>query len=93
MTRKGFLAAAAGAAATLATSAAALAQTQTAPPRNEVSSARSIRRVRGMLESLIDQLQRDQHDYGGFRVRAVEEMRRARDDLDRALQWDATHPR
>jgi hypothetical protein len=44
-----------------------------------------------MLEKLIDQLQRDQHDFGGWRIKAVEAMRQARYDLDQALQWDATH--
>ena len=99
MTRKGFLTAAAGMAATLATTGVVLAQTppptQTTPPthtRGELGSARNLRQVRGMLESLIDQLQRDQADYGGWRVKAIETMRRARSDLDRALQWDATHP-
>jgi hypothetical protein len=101
MTRKDFLAAAAGLAATLATAQAALAQTptpspsprQTTPPmRNEISSARNIKQVRMMLEKMVDQLQRDQHDYGGWRVKAIEAIRQARYDLDQALQWDATHP-
>jgi hypothetical protein len=99
MTRKSFLTAAAGMAATLATTGAVLAQTppptQTTPPthtRGELGSARNIREVRGMLEKLIDQLQRDQADYGGWRVKAIEALRRGRSDLDRALQWDATHP-
>lgn len=101
MTRKGFLATAAGFAATLATAHAALAQspnpspspTQTTPPvRNEISSARNIRQVRMMLERMTDQLQRDQRDYGGWRVKAIEAIRQARYDLDQALQWDATHP-
>ena len=99
MTRKGFLAAAAGLAATLATARAALAQspspspTQTTPPvRREIPSARNIRQVRTMLERMVDQLQRDQSDYGGWRVKAIEAIRQARYDLDQALQWDATHP-
>ena len=99
MTRKGFLAAAAGLAATLATAQAALAQspspspTQTTPPvRREIPSARNIRQVRTMLERMVDQLQRDQTDYGGWRVKAIEAIRQARYDLDQALQWDATHP-
>ena len=90
MTRKDFIAAAAGIAATLATSQAAFAQ---APPptRGEVGSARTIRNVRIMLEKLIDQLQRDQRDYGGWRVKAIAQMKQARYDLDQALHWDATH--
>jgi hypothetical protein len=97
MKRKDFLATAAGLAATIAATGAAFGQTQMTPPvhptkpRGEIGSARNIRNVRAMLEKLIDQLQRDQHDFGGYRVRALEDMRRARQSLDQALQWDATH--
>jgi len=95
MTRKDFLATAAGIAATLAASKTALAQTNppTPPPgRSEVGSARNIQYVRHRLEALIDQLQHDRHDYGGYRVRAIAALQQARADLDQALQWDATHP-
>lgn len=97
MTRKGFFAAAAAMAATLAASQGVLAQTpaQPTPPtrtRPEVASGRNIQRVRQMLGGLIGQLEHDQRDYGGWRVRAIASMRQAREDLDKALQWDATHP-
>ncbi len=98
ITRKNFLATAAGVAATLAASKVALAATTTATPttqppsRGEIGSARNLRRVRAALEHLIDELQRDQHDFGGYRVRAIAAMQQARADLDQALQWDATHP-
>jgi hypothetical protein len=96
MTRKDFLATAAGLAATIAATGAAFGQTQMTPPvhpqnRGEIASARNLRRVRDALDKLIDQLQRDQHDFGGYRVRAIADMRRARQALDQALQWDATH--
>jgi hypothetical protein len=91
MTRKTFLAGAAGMAATLAAAGAAMAQVP--PARSEVGSARNLVHVRSALEGLIDQLQHDQADYGGFRVRAIESMQRARTDVVAALQWDATHPR
>lgn len=93
ITRKNFLATAAGVAATLAASKVALAATTTTPSRGEIGSARNIKHVRAALEQLIDQLQRDQHDFGGYRVRAIAAMQQARADLDQALQWDATHPR
>ena len=93
ITRKNFLATAAGVAATLAASKVALAATTTTPSRDEIGSARNIKHVRAALEQLIDQLQRDQHDFGGYRVRAIAAMQQARADLDQALQWDATHPR
>ena len=99
MTRKDFLATAAGIAATLAASKVALAATSTTTPsttqtpsRGEIGSARNLKRVRASLERLIDQLQQDQHDFGGYRVRAIAAMQQARADLDQALQWDATHP-
>jgi hypothetical protein len=93
MTRKNFLATAAGAAATLAASKVALAATTpSTPTRGEIGSARNLKRVRAALEHLIDQLQHDQHDFGGYRVRAIAAMQQARADLDQALQWDATHP-
>jgi len=101
MTRKGFLATAAGFAATLAAAQAVLAQTpspspspaQPYPPRRtELGSARNIKQVRMMLEKMVNQLQRDQTDYGGWRVKAIEAIKQARYDLDQALQWDATHP-
>lgn len=89
MTRKKFLAAAAGVAASMVAARDAFAQNQ--PVRGEVGSARNIVEVRRALERLIDQLQHDQHDFGGYRVRAIEDMRRARQNLTAALQWDATH--
>lgn len=98
ITRKDFLAtAAAGIAATLAASKVALAATTTTTPstppsQGELGSARNLKRVRAGLERLIDQLQQDQHDFGGYRVRAIAAMQQARADLDQALQWDATHP-
>lgn len=99
ITRKDFLATAAGMAATLAASKVALAATTTTTPsttqppsRGELGSARNVRRVRAALERLIDQLQQDQYDFGGYRVRAIAAMQQARANLDQALQWDATHP-
>jgi hypothetical protein len=90
MTRKKFLAGAAGVAATVMAAGAALAQTP--PTRGEIGSARNLVNVRSSLERLIDQLQHDQTDYDGYRVRAIEAMQRARADIVAALRWDATHP-
>ncbi len=97
MKRKEFLVTAAGVAATLAASTAALAQTTAPTPpqhptRGETGSARNIKKVEHMLERLIDELQHDQRDYGGYRVKAIAALQQARADLDQALQWDATHP-
>ena len=97
MNRKDFLVTAAGVAATLAASTAALAQTTTTPPtqkptRGEAGSARNMKRVRYMLERLIDELQHDQRDYGGYRVKAIASLQQARGDIEQALQWDKAHP-
>lgn len=97
MTRKDFLAVAGGVAAALATSRSVFAQmqNQTPPPtgtRPEVASARNIQKVRQALGNLIGQLEHDQRDYGGWRMKAIRAMRQAREDLQKALEWDATHP-
>ncbi len=92
MTRKGFLATAAGVAATLAASKVALAQTPPSPPHGEIGSARNLQHVREKIAGLIDQLNGDRRDYGGYRVKAIAALQQARADLDQALQWDATHP-
>jgi hypothetical protein len=92
VTRKKFLAGAVGVAATMVASRAAMGQTP--PPdytRGEVGSARNLVAVRRDLDRLIYQLEHDRHDFGGYRVRAIEDMRRARQNLLNALQWDATH--
>ncbi|MBV9402746.1 MAG: hypothetical protein JO018_03360 [Candidatus Eremiobacteraeota bacterium] len=64
------------------------------PPRlrGERGSARNIYQVRIRLERLIDQLQRDQHDYGGYRQHAIDLMQQARQQLLLAEQWDLQHP-
>lgn len=55
--------------------------------RNEGPRQGSLRRVRRSLETMIDQLQRDQHDYDGHRVRAIADMQAARSQLDAALAF------
>jgi membrane protein implicated in regulation of membrane protease activity len=69
------------------------AQAQTiAALRGERGSAVNVMRVRGRLETLIDELQRDRHDYGGHRVAAIDAMQQARGQLDEALEFDRAHP-
>ena len=100
MRRKEFLATIAGIAATLAASGVALAQTTTnqmppgqkPPTRGEYGSGRNIRRVHQMLERAIDELQHDQRDYGGYRVKAIADLQQARENLTEALKWDKSHP-
>ena len=97
MERKAFIAAAAGAGGLLATAAAALAAPTSAAPvqtmapnpnastkpweRGEYKSNRNIHMVRRHLEHVIDELQHDQHDYGGHRVKALDLLQQARQEL------------
>jgi hypothetical protein len=59
--------------------------------RGEYGSARNLLRARTRLETLIDQLQRDQRDYGGHRVAAIANMQQARAQLDEAIEYDRSH--
>lgn len=60
--------------------------------RGERGSVRNIRAVRVRLERLIDNLQRDRHDYGGHREQALDLMSKARNQLLQAEAYDGTHP-
>ena len=60
--------------------------------RTERGSQLNVRHVRQKLETLIDELQRDQRDYGGHRVQAIDMMQQARQQLLAAEQFEATHP-
>jgi hypothetical protein len=52
-------------------------------------SDESLRWARSRVEFDIDMLQRDQHDYDGHRVKAVEALQDGRTQLDLALAYDA----
>ena len=65
---------------------------QSTAPRGEWGSNHSISRVRYRLERVIDNLQRDQHDYGGHRVKALELLQQARQELLAAEQYEKAHP-
>lgn len=65
---------------------------QIAAMRGERGSARNIMSVKRHLEALIDQLQRDQHDYNGYREKAIDHLQAARADLQAAINFDAGHP-
>ena len=49
--------------------------------RNQGNSNRDIWYVRAWVEKMIDQLQRDNHDYNGHRVAAIRDMQQARAQL------------
>ena len=103
MERKTFLAAAAGLGATvaaasvalgapIATSTSAPGSTATMAPRpwkrNGTGSNRNIRMIRKHLEHVIDELQHDQHDYAGHRIKALDLLEQARQELLAAEQSD-----
>lgn len=60
--------------------------------RNQHRSDRNISNVRRHLEHVIDELQHDQHDYGGHRETALDLLRQAREQLVIAERFDAQHP-
>lgn len=64
-----------------------VAQAQT-PGYNQYGSNHNLLWVRSRLEGLIDQLQRDRHDYDGHRVAAIADLQQARAQLDQGLQYD-----
>lgn len=72
--------------------AAGAALTASAQARGEWGSAANIVAVRDRLGGLIDQLQRDNHDYGGHRIAAVAEMQKAQAQLGAALRYDRSNP-
>ena len=59
--------------------------------RGNRGSDQNIRREFRRLEQVIDGLQRDQRDYGGHRVQAIQALQQARQQLEEALEYDRTH--
>lgn len=47
--------------------------------------------VRRRLEAMIDQLQRDRHDYGGHRVAALQDLQAARNEILAAIAYQRGH--
>lgn len=58
--------------------------------RGDRGSDRNLRVVSAWVERMIDELQRDNHDYGGHRVQAISEMQAARNELRAAAQYDSS---
>lgn len=84
MERKSFLASAGALAAAAALAAPALA-------RGDVASDNNLIAVRNRLETYIDQLRRDPHDFGGHRANAIVWLQRAVNELTAAVRYDQTH--
>jgi len=86
MERKSFLAAAGSLAAIAVGASPSLAGLKGDSP-----SDRNLIAIRTRLESFIDQLSRDQSDYGGHRVKAIDWLQRARNELTAAVRFDQSH--
>jgi hypothetical protein len=54
---------------------------------SQAASNARIRDARNMVANAIDNLQNDNHDYGGNRVKALEDLQKAASELDRALKF------
>ncbi len=59
--------------------------------RGARGSDRNLRVEIRRLEQVIDMLQRDQHDYNGHRVQAIQDLQQARQQLEAALDYDNNH--
>lgn len=55
---------------------------------NSTNSDQNLRYTRAYLGHAIDMLSRDQTDYGGHRVQAIDDLQNARTDLTAALKFD-----
>ncbi len=77
-------------------SAAAMvnADAEAAFERTQANSDRNLNYVRAHLERALDLLRRDNHDYGGYRVKAIADLEAARDQIGTALRQDmkSEHP-
>jgi len=62
-------------------------QAQTIVAQTQGQSNRNLWYVRRRIEGLIDQLQNDRHDYGGYRVKAIADLQQARNDIVNAIQY------
>ncbi len=60
--------------------------------RPQGASNQNIAAVDGYLQQAVGMLQQDQHDYGGFRVKAIEELDQTRGQLRAALAYFNQHP-
>jgi len=74
-----------------AVSAQSLPPQSLVPVRGDRGSDRNLRGVRHRLESLIDQMQHDQRDYGGHRLKAIADLQAARAEIDAGLSNDNSH--
>ena len=88
--------------ATLALSAAitaapALALTPAPSPapqaRGQMGSNQNIARIEQRLNNILNQLAQDQSDYGGHKAKAMQMLRAAQEQLNKAEHYAAAHGR
>jgi protein-tyrosine-phosphatase len=73
---------------TLTAAAMANASAEAAFERSQAGSDRNLNYVRTYLERAIAMLRNDNHDYGGYRVKAIADLEAARDQIGTALRQD-----
>jgi hypothetical protein len=78
----------------LSAAATANIASEAAFERSQAASDRNLNYVRTHLERAIDLLRRDNHDYGGYRLKAIADLEAARDQIGTALRQDmrGEHP-
>jgi hypothetical protein len=59
--------------------------------RSQHASTENLEFTRTYIEHAVDMLQRDAHDYGGFRAKAVAALQAARAQLDAAVAYRESH--
>jgi hypothetical protein len=59
--------------------------------RGQAASNENLEFTRKYLERAIDMLSHDAHDYGGYRVKAIADLRAAREQLRDAMQYRDAH--
>jgi len=91
MDRKGFISTAA-VAGLAAAAAASPAKGATADTRLDAMSNRNINYMASILQATIDDLNQDQHDYGGHRAQAVTLLSQAKAQLEAAIDYFRSHP-
>ncbi len=61
--------------------------------RGQMGSNRNIVQIEQRLNNIIDQLAHDQSDYGGHKAKAIQMLRAAQEQLNKAEHYAAAHGR
>jgi len=85
MKRKSFLGTAVAATATIGALSAVPAQAK------DEASDRNLRFMARIISTVVDDLNGDSNDYGGYKKKAMENLRAAVANLNAAVSYDQTH--